>query len=164
MISEKIQNAINDQIKAEFESSYIYLAMAAYCESLNYKGFGIWFKKQADEEQGHAHKFYEYLTERGGRVIIKGFETPPLEFGSVMGAFQKAYEHEKYITGRINSIYDLAVAEKDYATQERLNWFVKEQVEEEASASEMLETIKMVGDKPGSLIYLDRHAAKRGQK
>lgn len=163
MISDKIQNAINDQIKAEFESSYIYLAMAAYCESLNFKGFGVWFKKQAQEEHEHAHKLYAYLTDRGGRVVLKGLETPPAEYGSVMGAFQKAYEHEKYITGRINSIYDLAVAEKDYATQEHLNWFVKEQVEEEAAASEMVETIKMVGDKPGSLIYLDRHAAKRGK-
>jgi ferritin len=163
MISDKIQKAINDQINAEFDSFYIYLAMAAFCESMNFKGFGVWFKKQAEEERGHAHKLYEYLTDRGGRVVLKGLETPPLEYGSVMGAFQKALEHERLITGRINSIYDLAVAEKDYATQEHLNWFVKEQVEEEASALEMLETIKMVGDKPGSLIYLDRHAAKRGK-
>ena len=164
MISEKIQSAINDQIKAEFDSSFIYLAMAAYCDSLNFKGFGFWFKKQAEEELGHAHKFIEYLNDRGGRVIIGGINTPAQDYGSVMGAFQKALEHEKYITGRINSIYDLAMAEKDYATQERLNWYVKEQVEEEATASEMLEMIKMGGDKPGNLMYLDRHAAKRGQK
>jgi ferritin len=163
MISEKIQNAINDQIKAEFDSFYLYLSMAAYCESLNFKGYASWFRKQASEEEQHAIKFFEYLVDRGGRVILKGLDTPTSDFGSMQEAFQQTLDHERIVTSRINKIYELAVTEKDFASQEMLNWFVKEQVEEESSASEMLEQIKMVEGRPGSLIYLDKHAGKRGK-
>jgi ferritin len=163
MISEKIQNSINDQIKAEFDSFYLYLSMAAYCESLNYKGYASWFRKQANEEEQHAMKFFEYLVDRGGRVNLKGLDTPTVDFGSMQEVFKQTLDHERIVTGRINKIYELAVTEKDFATQEMLNWFVKEQVEEEASASVMLEQIKMVEGRPGSLIYLDRHAGKRGK-
>jgi ferritin len=163
MISEKIQNAINEQIKAEFDSAHLYLAMAAYCESINFKGFAIWFRKQAEEERGHAQRLFEYLVDRGGKVVLKGLDAPATDFGSMLNAFQKTLDHERHITGLINRVYEMAVGEKDYATQEHLNWFVKEQVEEEATASELLEQIKMVDGKPGSLIYLDRHAGKRGK-
>jgi ferritin len=163
MLSEKIQSAINDQIKAEFDSFYLYLAMAAYCEAGNFKGFASWFKKQAEEEKEHAYKFYNYVIDRGGRVILKGLETPPANFKSMQEVFQQTLDHERVVTGRINNIYQLAVDEKDFATQEFLNWFVKEQVEEEASASEMLEQIKMTDNRPGNLMYLDRHAGKRGK-
>jgi ferritin len=164
MISEKIQNAINDQIKAELDSSYLYLAMSAYCESINFKGYAAWFKTQAGEEHQHAMKFFEYLVDRGGRVTLKGLDTPTFDFQSMQHAFQQTLDHERIVTGRINKIYELAVTEKDFATQEMLNWFVKEQVEEEASAGEILEQIKMVENRPGSLIYLDRHAGKRASK
>jgi len=163
MISEKIQNAINDQIKAEFDSFYLYLAMSAYCQSINFKGFASWFAKQASEEQVHAMRFFDYLVDRGGRVALKGLDTPTLDFASIQDAFQQTLEHEQIVTGRINKIYDMAVAEKDYATQEMLNWFVKEQVEEEASATEMLEKVKMAENKPGNLMYIDKHAGKRGE-
>jgi ferritin len=163
MISEKIQNAINDQIKAEFDSFYLYLAMAAWCEVGNFKGFAAWFRKQAEEEKEHAFRFYGYLVDRGGRVILKGLDTPSVDFGNMQNVFQQTLDHERIVTGRINKIYAMAVDEKDFATQEHLNWFVKEQVEEEASATEMLEQIKMAGDRPGNLLYLDRHAGKRGK-
>jgi len=163
MISESIQKAINDQIKAEFDSCYLYLSMAAYCESCNKKGFAKWFPKQAEEQKGHAYKLYDYLIDRGGRVILKGLDTPQAEFKSMLDVYQQTLDHEREVTKRINNIYDMAVREKDFATQEHLNWFVKEQVEEEASATEILERIKLVEDRPGSLVYLDRHAGKRGE-
>jgi ferritin len=163
MISERIQNAINDQIKGEFDSFYLYLAMAAYCESINFKGYAAWFRQQAEEEKEHAYRFYNYVVDRGGRVILKGLDTPPEQFGSMQDVFQQTLDHERVVTGRINNIYNMAVEEKDFATQEHLNWFVKEQVEEEASATEMLEQIKMTEGRLGNLMYLDRHAGKRGK-
>jgi ferritin len=162
MISETLQNAINEQIKAELDSSYLYLAMAAWCESISLKGFAKWFEKQANEENAHAKRFYEYLVERGGRVILKGLDTPPADFGTMEKAFQQTLDHERVVTGRINKIYEMARNEKDFATQEMLNWFVKEQVEEEATAEEMLAQTKMAEGRPGNLLYLDRHAGKRG--
>jgi ferritin len=163
MISEKIQSAINDQIKAEFDSFYLYLAMASFCEANNFKGFAAWFRKQAEEEKEHAYKFYNYLVDRGGRVALKGLDTPPVDFGTMQNVYQQTLDHERIVTGRINKIYQLAVDEKDFATQEHLNWFVKEQVEEEASATEILEQIKMTDNRPGNLMYLDRHAGKRAK-
>lgn len=161
MIGDNILKAINDQIKAELDSSYLYLAMSAACEDMNYKGFAKWFRKQADEEREHAMKFFEYLVDRGGRVELKGLDTPPATFKSIQDMFQRTLEHERMVTSRINKIYDMAVGEKDFATQELLNWYVKEQVEEEATATEILEQIKMVDNKPGSLFYIDRHVGKR---
>jgi ferritin len=162
VISKTIQDAINDQIKAEFYSSYLYLSMAAYCESINFKGFAKWFRKQAEEEKGHAYRFYNYIIDRGGRVILQGLDTPPADFKSIMDIYQKSLDHEREVTRRINRIYEMAVNEKDFATQEHLNWFVKEQVEEEASVTEILEQVRLVEGKPGSLLYIDRHAGKRG--
>jgi ferritin len=162
MISETIQNAVNEQIKAELDSSYLYLAMAAWCQTVNMRGFATWFEKQAQEENGHAMKFYEYLIDRGGRVILKGLDTPPADFGNMEKAFQQTLDHERYVTGRINQIYESAVKEKDFATQELLNWYVKEQVEEEANAEMMLAQVRMAEGRPGNLLYLDRHAGKRG--
>jgi ferritin len=163
MISETLQRAINEQIKAEFDSSYLYLAMAAWCRSVNFKGFAKWFEKQAEEENEHGMKFYEYLVDRGGRVVLKGLDTPPADFGTMEKAFQQTLDHERIVTGRINQLYEMARNEKDFATQEMLNWFVKEQVEEEAGAEEMLAQVRMVEGKPGNLLYLDRHAGKRGE-
>jgi ferritin len=161
MISETLQKSINDQIKAELDSAYLYQAMAAWCESINFRGFAAWFEKQAEEETKHAKRFYEYLVDRGGRVILKGLDTPPADFGTMEKAFKETLDHEKVVTGRINKMYELARSEKDFATEEMLNWFVKEQVEEEASAEEMLAQVKMAEGKPGNLLYLDRHAGKR---
>jgi len=162
MISETIQKAINDQINAELYSSYLYLSMSAWFEDGNFKGFAKWMKVQTDEEREHAEKLYKFLVDRGGRVTLKAIAAPPVDFKSVQDIFEQSYAHEQKVTALINGIYDMAVKEKDFATQEHLNWFVKEQVEEEASASEMVHQVKLAENKPGNLMYLDRHAAKRG--
>ncbi len=161
MISEKMQNAINDQINAEFYSGYLYLAMSTFAESINYKGFASWFRKQSEEENTHAFKLLDYLQERGGRAILKALGEPPADFKSIEYSFEQTLSHEKTITARIHKLYELAVGEKDYATQSFLQWFINEQVEEEATAEEILDQIKMVESKPGSLFYIDRHIGKR---
>jgi ferritin len=163
MISEKMQNAINDQINAEFYSSYFYLSMSAYCESENFKGFAEWFRLQAEEEKTHGFKLFDYLQERGGRVILKAIEAPPTEFKSVQDTFEKTLEHERKVTSLINNLNKIAVEEDDYATQAHLQWFITEQVEEEATAEDILNQIKMVEGKTGSMFYIDRHIARSRQ-
>lgn len=155
MISQKITDQINDQIGFELFSAYIYLSMAAQCDATNLPGFANWFKKQAAEEQEHAMKFYDYVNEQGGRVVLPAIEQPPVEFGSMEATFSLVLEHEQLVTSRIHKIYETALEEKDYASQVFLQWFISEQVEEEANASELLETIKMAGK--GQIVMLDRH-------
>jgi len=161
MISEKIQKAINDQINAELYSSYLYLAMAAYFESTNYRGFAKWMRIQAEEEKQHAYKLYDYLTERGGRVLLVAIDAPQAEYESVKDVFEKTLAHEETVTSKINQLNKLALSENDYATSAFLQWFITEQVEEEASAKEILDQVDMVDSKPGSLFYIDRHVGKR---
>ena len=161
-LSKKMQDAINEQIREELASSYIYLSMAAYCESINLPGFAAWMRVQSNEELEHAMKFYEYIHDRGGRVLLQAIEQPPAEFEGPLGVFQKTLEHEQYITGCIHKLYGMAVAENDYASLGILQWFVDEQVEEEKSAGEILEVLKMIGDKGQGLIMLDRQLAQRG--
>ncbi len=162
MISEKLEKELNEQINAELFSSYLYLSMAAYSGSINMDGAAKWFQKQAQEELEHAMKFYHYLEERGGRVLLTAIKEPKKEWKTLEEAFKEAYEHEKYITGRINKLMDLAVAEKDYAAQSFLNWFVDEQVEEEASTLAIYEKLKMVRDYKGGLFMVDRELSQRG--
>jgi ferritin len=163
MVSESIQNAINDQIKNELNSAYLYLAMAAYCESVNLRGSATWFRVQASEEQGHAMKLFGYLNDRGGRVILQAIPQPPAEFKSLLGAFQQALEHEKAVTAMIDGLFDLAVSEKDVATQVLLQWFITEQVEEEKTASDIVAQLEMVGDRGSSILYLDHQLGHRGK-
>lgn len=130
-LSKKMLDAFNGQIKEELYSSYIYLSMAAYCESLNLPGFAHWMRAQSQEELEHAMKFYEFVLERGGRVALQALGQPPAEYEGPLGVFKETLKHEQFITGCIGNLYGLAVAEKDYASQIFLQWFVKEQVEEE---------------------------------
>jgi ferritin len=160
-LTSKMQDALNTQIKEELFSSYIYLSMAAYCEALNLPGFAHWMRAQSQEELEHAMKFYEFINDRGGRVVFQALDQPPVEFEGPTAVFQKTLEHEQYITGKIHDLYALAVEETDYAAQVFLQWFVKEQVEEEQSAGEILEMLKMIGDKGQGLILLDRQLAQR---
>jgi ferritin len=160
-LSKKMQDALNDQIREEMASAYIYLSMAAYCESISLPGFANWMVAQSQEELEHAMKFYGYIHDRGGRVVFKALEQPPVEFDGPMAVFEKTLEHEQYITGRIHDLYAMAVEEKDYASLSVLQWFVDEQVEEEQSATEILDMLKMVGDKGQGLIMLDRQLARR---
>ncbi|MDX9956401.1 MAG: ferritin [Anaerolineae bacterium] len=161
MLSQKMQDIINEQIHRELYSAYLYQAMSAHFEFESWGGFAHWMHHQAEEEQEHAERFYKYMLDRGARVILKGIEQPPVEFGSALEIFQAAYEHEQYITASINAIYELAVAEKDYPTQEMLQWFIKEQVEEEKHASENVAMLERIGDRIHALMALDRQLAER---
>lgn len=161
MISDKVQKAINDQITAEFYSSYLYLAMSAWCEDQGLKGFARWMRLQAEEEKEHGFKLFDYLVDRGGKVVLGELEAPPADFDSIEDIFQKTLEHERKVTGRIHKLNELAIQEKDHATVAHLQWFITEQVEEEASADEILNQIKMVEGRPGSIFYIDRHVGKR---
>lgn len=161
MIKDKIQGAINKQINAELYSSYLYLSMSSYFESINLKGCANWMRVQTQEELVHVMKFYDHLIERGGKVILSAIESPPTEWTSPLAVFEHAYQHEQKVTGLINDLVDLAVAEKDHASNNFLQWFVSEQVEEEASADEVVQKIKLMGDAPGGLFIIDRELAQR---
>jgi ferritin len=161
MLNKKMQEAINSQINAEIYSSYLYLSMSAYFESINLSGFASWMRAQAQEEMVHAMKFYDYVNERGGRVILGPIEAPPSEWESAVSVFDATYKHEQKVTGLINDLVDLAIEEKDHATNNLLQWFVSEQVEEEASASGVLNKAKLTGDAPGGLFMLDQELGAR---
>ncbi len=161
MLKKSVEDALNKQINAEMYSSYLYLAMSAYMESISMKGFARWLRIQAKEELGHAMKFYDYAIEAGGTVRLTAIEAPKTPWKSAGAVFDQVLAHEKKVTGLINGIMDIAVKEKDYATQNFLGWFVKEQVEEEANASEIVAQIGIIGDVPGHLFCLDRELGKR---
>lgn len=164
MMSDTMEKALNDQINAEYHSSYIYLAMAAYFEGINMRGFANWMAVQAREEMVHVMKFYRYVFERGGCVALKAIPAPPKAWKSILDAFRAAYAHEQMITGRIHKLMEQAAKEKDFATQGLLQWFVTEQVEEEASALEWVNKLEMVGDSKPGLYMMDREAAARAFK
>jgi ferritin len=161
-LSKTMEQAINDQINEELASAYIYLSMAAYCESINLPGFAHWMQAQTNEEIEHAMKFYGFVHARGGRVTLQAIAEPPIEFDGPIDVFEKTLAHEQFITGRIHKLYAMALEENDYASLSTLQWFVDEQVEEEETATEILELLKMVGDKGQGLIMLDRQLAGRG--
>jgi ferritin len=160
-LSKNMQGAFNEQIREELASAYIYLSMAAYCESINLRGFAHWMQEQSNEEMAHAMKFYGYVHDRGGRVVLEALEQPPAEFAGPVDVFEKTLAHEQYITGRIHKLYALAAEEKDYASLSLLQWFVDEQVEEESHAGEILDVLKMVGDKGQALFMIDRQLGSR---
>ena len=135
MISKKIQQAINDQIQAELYSSYLYLSMSNYCAAKNLKGFAHWMKLQYAEEVEHALKFNDYVIERGGEITLAKIDAPPIDFGTPHSLFEQVLKHEQKVTGLINKLYELSLAEKDYPTQSLLKWYIDEQVEEEANAA-----------------------------
>ena len=164
VISTAMQNALNEQINAELYSAYLYLAMAAYFDSVNLPGCASWMKVQAKEEQTHAMKFYHYIVERGGRVALKAITVPPAEWKSALDAFSVAYKHEQHVTDRINKLIELAEKLKDPATTALLTWFVNEQVEEENNASTIVAQLKMIKESTGALFMLDHHLGKRGKE
>ena len=161
MLGPEIQDAMNEQIKSELYSAYQYLSMAAYCESANLPGFASWMRAQAREETDHAMKFYDFVLDRSGRVVLRGIEGPMVEFGSPLEVFEWALSHEQKVTAMINDLYGLAVRENDYASQAFLQWFVTEQVEEEKNTGDVVETLKMIGDKSEALFLLDRELGQR---
>ncbi len=161
MISKKVEQALNEQINAELYSSYLYLSMAAWFESENFPGFAAWMRVQTREENAHAMKFFEFLNERRGRIVLKAIAEPTKKWNSPLAAFEAAYEHEQYITGRISNLVNLAVAEKDHATVAFLQWFVNEQVEEESSVDSIVQKLKMAKDAPGALFMMDHILGER---
>jgi ferritin len=156
-----MQQALNEQINAEMYSSYIYLAMSAYFEDQNMSGFANWMRRQSEEETVHAMKFYDYINDRHGRVTLTALEAPPAEWDSALAAFEAAYEHERYISDRINKLVDLALKESDHATNSFLKWFVDEQVEEEASVDLVVQDLRRVEGFPAGLFLLDRELSQR---
>jgi len=161
MISKIMQDAINAHIQVEMYSANLYLSMSAYCESINFKGFAHWMRVQSQEEMQHAMKLFDYLNDRGGRVLLGTLEQPPQDFKSPRDMFEQTLEHEKKITAKIYLLYETAMSEKDYATQSLLQWFITEQVEEEAGASEYVEKLRMIGESSNAIFMVDKELGKR---
>ncbi len=161
MLSDKMLKALNDQCNAELYSGYLYLQMSAWFADQNLAGMANWMRIQALEEQSHAGKFFDFIIERGGKAVLQPIEGPPTEWDSPLKAFQDAYKHEQYITGRINDLVALARDEKDYATEGMLQWFVNEQVEEEANADANVKNLQMVQGDARGLFMVDREMKAR---
>ncbi len=161
MLSKAMQDAINEQIKNELYSAYLYLAMANHYEEKNLGGFANWLKVQFQEEQGHALKFMAYIQERGGKVVLKAIDQPPSSFGTNMEVFQQVLEHEKKVTGWIYKLYELALKENDYPTQLMLQWFITEQVEEEKNASDIIASLGMIEAHDTAVLMLDHDLGHR---
>jgi len=161
MLSEQMARELNAQFNAEFYSAYLYLAMAAYCRDADLPGFAHWFRIQVQEELVHATKFYDFLGERGGRVELDAVAKPPRDWPSIRGALEDALRHEQYVTGRIHKLVAFARGENDFASDKFLQWFVAEQVEEEASVTEVLRKLALAGETGADLYVLDREMATR---
>jgi len=161
MLSKKMEEALNEQLNAELSSSYIYLSLAAYYESEHLEGFASWMQMQAQEEVGHAMKFYSYIHSRGGRVLLTAIDGPQTSWKSPKAGFQEALNHEKKISKRIDDLVEIANAENDNASHQFLMWFVAEQVEEEESVSRVVDKLKMINDAPGGIFMMDRDLARR---
>lgn len=161
MISGKMEDALNGQVNAELYSAYLYLSMESWFKSKNMNGFATWMRVQTQEEMTHVMKIYDFIDERGGRIVLKAIEGPPTDWDSPLAVFEAVYEHEQKVTRLINGLVDLAIEEKDHATNSFLQWFVNEQVEEEASADQAIQQLKMVADAPGGIFLLDRELGQR---
>jgi len=161
MISQKMENSINEQINSEFYSEYLYLSMQAYFQHINLLGFANWMDVQAKEERAHAMGMFNHLIERGGKVELKSIGKPQTEWGSALEVFEASLKHEQSVTQRINALVELAEEEKDRATMSFLEWYVKEQVEEEFSANSILQKLKLIGDDKNALLHLDKDLASR---
>ena len=161
MISKTIEASFNKQINAETYSAYLYWSMSAALEEMNLPGFANWMRIQAQEEMTHAAKFFSHIIERGGRVQLTAIDGPPTEWGSVKAVFEAGLKHEQLVTSLINDLMDLAIQEKDHAANMYLQWFVTEQVEEEATAMDILGKLDIVGATAGGLYMLDKEMGQR---
>lgn len=162
MLSKKMVDALNEHMNKEMYSGYLYMSMSAYCDSLGLKGFAKWFMVQYHEEMFHAMKVFEYIQAQGGRVRLFQIDEPRFDWESAADVFEKTLEHEQFVTSRINALMDMAIAEKDHATQIFLQWYVTEQVEEEENDNEILDQLRLVKDSPHGLLMLDRELGARG--
>jgi ferritin len=161
MMKESVQDALNKQMNREFYSSYLYLSMSAYFESLSLRGFAKWMAIQAKEEWGHGMKFYEHLVERGSAIRLAAIEAPPMKWESPLKVFEDAYKHEQKVTAWIADLVNLSIKEQDHAANNMLQWFVKEQVEEEAQTSIIVMQLHMIGSDGPALLMFDHMLGKR---
>ena len=161
MISKKMEEALNQQLNRELFSSYLYLSMASYFENNNYVGMAQWMRLQAEEEHAHSMKFFAFIQKIGGRVILEQLDKPQSEWDTPKAAFEDALGHEEYITKNINELTDLAIAERDHSTKTFLQWYIDEQVEEEAAANEIVQKFNLIGESKSGLYMLDRELGSR---
>jgi ferritin len=162
-IGKAVQAAMNDQIHKELESAYQYLAMSAYFSSINQPGSASWMRVQGREELGHAMKFTDFVEDRGGTIVYRALTAPPTTFASPLAAFETAVEQEAMVSTSINALFELAAKEKDYASQALLQWFITEQVEEEKTSREIVDTLRLIGNNTSGLYMFDRELGRRGQ-
>ena len=160
-MKQPVQDAVNEQIKHELESAYVYLSMSAHFEAENLPGFARWMRLQAQEELGHAMRLFDYMNDRGGRVVLQAIEQPATKFDSILSVFEMALAHEQKVTALIERLYETAQANRDYATQVQLNWFLTEQVEEENSAELIVEQLRMAGNDRAALLMMDNKLGAR---
>ncbi len=160
-MDKKLQDALNNQLKNELYSAYLYLSMAAFFESRNLPGFSNWMKVQAKEESEHAMKFFDFLNDTGGRVILQEIPQPPADFSSAQEVFEETLEHEEKVTNLLNQLYELSIEVNDNAATIFLQWFITEQIDEEKNATLILETLKLIKPDSAALVMLDRELAKR---
>ena len=161
MIKKEVLDAINEQINAEAYSAYMYLSMAAYFEDMGLSGFANWMKVQYQEESAHALKFFNYLTERNGKVVLKAIGQVPVDFGGIVDVFEKTLVHENHVTDLINNLMNVAMAANDHASQSFLKWFVDEQVEEESNVQKILDTLKLIDGQGNGIFMMDRELGQR---
>ncbi len=161
MIGDKLLQAMNDQIKNELESYYIYHSMASYFHSISLDGMGHWMRCQSHEELTHAMKFFDHVIDRGGKVILQDLKQIKTEWSSPAEAFKDAFQHEQFISGKINELMAIAREEKEFSSEPLLDWFISEQIEEEASASKIADELEMAGDEKSALLMLDRELGNR---
>lgn len=161
MISQAMQDAFNKQINEELYSAYVYASMANYFEFRSLKGFANWMRNQSEEELGHARRFVTFMNDRGGRVILEAVKAPRIDWESPLDVFENAYAHECHISACINELSTMSINEKDHASHAFLEWFVTEQVEEESTADEIVQQLKLMEGAPGGLFLMDRELAQR---
>jgi ferritin len=161
MINKRVEEELNKQLNAELYSAYLYLSMSAYCADNNLAGFSHWMRKQFEEEQAHAMKFFQYILDRGGKVELKQINEPPREWKNIIDVFEHVLRHEQHVTSMINDLVNVAMEERDHATVNMLQWYVSEQVEEEATVSDLLDQLRLIEGKGPGLFMLDREAKTR---
>ncbi|MBU3916328.1 ferritin [bacterium] len=161
MLSKKMENQLNEHTNAEFYSAHLYLSMSAYFKSIDLQGFSSWMLVQFEEEMFHAMKFFQFVDQMEGRVKLTSIEAPPVEWDSPLDVFQYTYKHEQIVSKKIHALVSLALAESDHSTNNFLQWFVSEQVEEESSVKSVLKKLKFVGDSKSALLMIDQELSKR---
>ena len=161
MLADRVESSMNEQLGMELQSAYVYLAMAGYSESESLPGFASWLRAQAREEVAHGMKFFDFICDRGGRVRLGSLEEPPADYKGPLAVFEEALEHERAVSEAIGRLYSIVVEEKDYASQAWLDWFATEQVEEEKSVGQIVDSLRRIGDRGDALFLLDNDLAAR---